>query len=152
MNRFEANSRILLDQGVTAESHICGSSIQLLNMERFTAIFLALSLTRQLERSYAIYKPGYHVRYSERDYNLVDQIEKSYHRERRHHTIILGVARPAGGNCAVRVKKYLDSLELYANIRNDFSDHPELEGSKFLQAGFIAVLNTVDLSKSRTWA
>ncbi len=153
MDNFFENSEILTNSGVVALSDYHGRSLDVTNLDRQTALYIALRLTLELDAMYQEIDenyPGMFLDGKPWDFKEVQELSNLTDLK-TEGADIFGEVRPANGYCAVLVQPWGDCYRLLANNANDFSDDPEPDAGRFLQAGFIAVLDSIDLGNRETW-
>ncbi len=139
-NLSSPNWNILASKGVEMESPLNKSVVRVRHLDFDTALRLGHALTIQLDSNEAC--PQYDKPYFSYEKVVRDALERIAQKRSR----VFGETRPARAKFAVRVDKDLASdFLLYADIRNQYEDKPELGGGDKLQQAFIATVESLDL-------
>jgi hypothetical protein len=128
-------------RGIAIEVAPNGNRLAVGRLSLEAAVDLGHALTLELDARHgdrAMYRPDAFV--------LAKVLAEAQQRMASGEARVFGETRPDERNMAVRVDRAADAFALTADVRNAYEDHPELGGGALLQAGFIAVTQTIDLS------
>jgi hypothetical protein len=140
MSEIHPNWTKLSEVGVEGVSSINGSNVEISNLSKEIAVALCHAYIQSLEEldDHRLYRS-----YSqERVAHEIDQ------RIQAGHKVVMGELRPANRNCAVRMEHDNDGMfSLHADVRNDYEDHPELNGRKKMQQKLIEAIESLGLDR-----
>ena len=139
MSEMHPNWAKLVEAGAEGRSSASGSSLSINNLPMELAINLGYAYVQSLDQL------GDYPQYA--GYSREEASIEATQRQKLGHQVVFGEFRPADRNCAVRIEQSENNtFSLYADVRNNYEDQPELDGNKKLQQKFIEAVESIEIS------